>query len=179
MPANWKICGAWQTESPSSPNENLVIPLPHSNRYFICGSAMQLSPIKKTDETAWQLADIRAGIAYITPATSEQFTPHMIGIVKLGGVSFKKGCYLGQEIVARTEHLGKAKRHLYHGTVATKQLPQAGNPVHDDHGKDVGMIFSAAFAAEASCEFLCVLEDNATIQAKLFWQQHPLNLILS
>lgn len=51
-------------------------------------------------------------IALILPATSEQFTPQMINLQKLGGVSFNKGCYLGQEIVARTEHLGKLKRHL-------------------------------------------------------------------
>lgn len=49
----------------------------------------------------------------ILPETSGEFTPQMLNLEKLGGVSFTKGCYLGQEIVARTEHLGKLKRHLH------------------------------------------------------------------
>src|SRR3990167_546104 len=64
-------------------------------------------------EDDWQLANINARWALILPETAELFTPQMIALEKQGGVSFKKGCYLGQEIIARTEHLGKLKRHLY------------------------------------------------------------------
>ena len=55
---------------------------------------------------------IRAGIATIDESNSEQFTPHMLNLDKLGAISFTKGCYTGQEVVARTEHLGKSKRRL-------------------------------------------------------------------
>jgi hypothetical protein len=53
---------------------------------------------------------IRAGIATIDDTNSETFTPHMLNLDKLGAISFDKGCYTGQEVVARTEHLGKSKR---------------------------------------------------------------------
>jgi folate-binding protein YgfZ len=58
----------------------------------------------------WLAADIAAGLTQVTAATSEQFIPQMLNVDLLGGVSFTKGCYTGQEIVARTHHLGRVKR---------------------------------------------------------------------
>ena len=55
---------------------------------------------------------IRAGVPTIDESNTEQFTPHMLNLDKLGFISFSKGCYTGQEIVARTENLGKSKRRL-------------------------------------------------------------------
>ena len=57
---------------------------------------------------------IRAGIAEITSANTEQYTPHMLNLDRIGAISFDKGCYTGQEVVARTEHLGHSKRRLMH-----------------------------------------------------------------
>lgn len=62
---------------------------------------------------AWRCCDIRSGIAYINDATSEELVPQMANMDLLGGVSFSKGCYPGQEIVARTHYLGKLKRRTY------------------------------------------------------------------
>jgi hypothetical protein len=62
---------------------------------------------------AWELLDIEAGVASIGPATSDTFVPQMINLDRIGGVSFTKGCYVGQEIVARTQHLGRIKRRMY------------------------------------------------------------------
>ncbi len=62
---------------------------------------------------AWELLDIEAGIANIGPGTSDAFVPQMINLDRIGGVSFTKGCYVGQEIVARTQHLGRIKRRMY------------------------------------------------------------------
>ena len=59
---------------------------------------------------AWHLSDIHAGIPQIAKATQEQFVPQMVNLELLGGVNFKKGCYPGQEIVARSQYLGKLKR---------------------------------------------------------------------
>ncbi|QGZ37729.1 hypothetical protein IP92_02889 [Pseudoduganella flava] len=59
---------------------------------------------------AWRLAEIHAGVPLVTAATQEQFVPQMINLELLGGVNFKKGCYPGQEIVARSQYLGKLKR---------------------------------------------------------------------
>ncbi len=62
---------------------------------------------------AWELLDIEAGVANIGPATHDAFVPQMINLDRIGAVSFTKGCYVGQEIVARTQHLGRIKRRMY------------------------------------------------------------------
>jgi folate-binding protein YgfZ len=62
---------------------------------------------------AWQWLDIQAGVPLINEQTREEFVPQMANFEKLGAVSFRKGCYPGQEIIARTQYLGKVKRHLY------------------------------------------------------------------
>lgn len=61
----------------------------------------------------WDLFDIMAGIPSVYPETSAKFTPHQLNYPALGGVSFNKGCYIGQEIIARTQYLGKPKSRLY------------------------------------------------------------------
>lgn len=66
---------------------------------------------EKTDEP-WQLILIDTIVPAITEETCEKYTPHMLGLKNLEAISFKKGCYIGQEIIARTEHLGKVKRTL-------------------------------------------------------------------
>ena len=65
-----------------------------------------------TTPHAWRLAEIQAGVPHVTLATQEQFVPQMINFEVLGGVNFKKGCYPGQEIVARSQYLGKLKRRM-------------------------------------------------------------------
>ena len=54
-----------------------------------------------------------AGLPWLNTDTSEQFIPQMLNIDQLGGISLTKGCYTGQEIVARTHYLGQIKRHLF------------------------------------------------------------------
>ena len=64
-------------------------------------------------ENEWRLADIRAGLPQVYAATSEAFVAQMLNLDLLDGISFTKGCYTGQEIIARTQHLGRIKRRLY------------------------------------------------------------------
>ncbi|HEX3603241.1 MAG TPA: hypothetical protein VHU43_04060 [Steroidobacteraceae bacterium] len=71
-------------------------------------------------EQAWRLADIRAGLPQVYAATSEAFVAQMLNLDLLDGISFSKGCYTGQEIIARTQHLGRIKRRLHR-----LQLPSA------------------------------------------------------
>jgi folate-binding protein YgfZ len=66
----------------------------------------------------WLLAQVRAGIGQVLGSTRELFIPQMLNLQALGGVSFKKGCYTGQEIVARMQYLGKLKRRLYRLSLA-------------------------------------------------------------
>ena len=62
--------------------------------------------LKPANTSTWRLSDIQAGIPTITTATQEQFVPQMVNFELIGGVNFKKGCYPGQEIVARSQYLG-------------------------------------------------------------------------
>lgn len=80
---------------------------------------------------AWRCCDIQSGIAHISDATSEELVPQMANMDLLGGVSFSKGCYPGQEIVARTHYLGKLKRRTYLFSSDGRDVV-AGAPVFSD-----------------------------------------------
>lgn len=85
-------------------------------------------------------AKIRAGIPEILEVQSEKFTPHMLNLDRLGAISFDKGCYTGQEIVARTQNLGSSKRRLMrYRTIETL----ASGASLSDEDKDVGEIINA------------------------------------
>ena len=96
------------------------------------------------DDQAWSLAAIHAGVPLITQKTQEQFVPQMVNFELLGGVNFKKGCYPGQEIVARSQYLGKLKRRTALASVAAPA--QAGEEVfaESDPGQPCGMVVNAA-----------------------------------
>jgi len=95
-------------------------------------------------DQAWSLSSIHAGVPLITHATVDQFVPQMVNFELLGGVNFKKGCYPGQEIVARSQYLGKLKRRTALATIAA--AAKAGDEVfaEDDPGQPCGMIVNAA-----------------------------------
>ncbi len=97
------------------------------------------------DNEAWQLSEIHAGVPRIAKATQEQFVPQMINYELLGGVNFKKGCYPGQEIVARSQYLGKLKRRATLVTIADLSAT-AGMEVFAtaDPEQPCGMIVNAA-----------------------------------
>jgi folate-binding protein YgfZ len=69
-------------------------------------------PAQACDAAALELADIRAGLPVVVPATRGEFVPQMVNLDLLDGISFSKGCYPGQEIVARTRYLGRVKRRM-------------------------------------------------------------------
>lgn len=94
--------------------------------------------------SVWRTAEILAGIPYITDKTQEQFVPQMVNFELIGGVNFKKGCYPGQEIVARSQYLGKLKRRMFIADIPSNDV-QAGMEVFspDDASQPCGMIVNA------------------------------------
>lgn len=95
------------------------------------------------------------------PATRELFIPQMLNLQAIGGVSFKKGCYTGQEIVARMQYLGKLKRRLYRLCLPAGDLPEPGTPLFSPtHGSSIGEVVIAA-RAEQQIELLAVLQAEA------------------
>jgi folate-binding protein YgfZ len=109
----------------------------------------------------WLLGQIRAGIGQVFGQTREEFIPQMINLQAVGGVSFKKGCYTGQEIVARMQYLGKLKRRLYRLTLEDNDVPEPGielfSPVH---ASSAGNVVLAARTG-SGVELLAVLQADA------------------
>ncbi len=106
---------------------------------------------------AWLLGEIRAGIPWITAATQDAFVAQMVNLELLGGVSFRKGCYTGQEIIARTQHLGKVKQRLFR--VAFEVPAQAGDALYspDLNGQASGTLLNVVQTAHGHFEALAVL----------------------
>lgn len=105
----------------------------------------------------WQLHDIQAGLAWLNAAHQDRYLPQMINWEALGGISFKKGCYTGQEVVARAHFRGQVKKRLARGQLEGSTLPEIGSPVVDAEGKSQGEVFSAAGDAYGQVEILAVL----------------------
>ncbi len=111
--------------------------------------------------TAWHLSEVRAGIPSIHPQTSEEFVLQMANLGVLGGVSFKKGCYPGQEIVARMQYLGKLKRRMYLAELETGQLPRPGDDLVAQGKTEIdgsGKVVDAEFDPNGLCHCLYVAQ---------------------
>ncbi len=104
---------------------------------------------------AWRWLEIAAGVPHITSATQEEFVPQMANLELIGGVSFTKGCYPGQEIVARTKYLGKVKRRTYRASVQS-DCPQPGTDLFspDLTDQSCGKVIEAAPSPSGGCELL-------------------------
>jgi len=137
-------------------------------RFLLIGSSGEITQRRQhlTETTTsatnelWQLQDIRAGLPSVFDATVEAFVPQMLNMHLVNGVSFSKGCYTGQEIVARMHYLGKLKRRMYHVAVEG-ECPASGTDLYSPQsqsGQGSGKIVMSAATAEGACEALAVIE---------------------
>jgi folate-binding protein YgfZ len=127
----------------------------------------------------WDWLEIEAGIPDIEPATQEAFVPQMINLDALGGISFKKGCYTGQEIVARTHYLGKVKRRTLPLQIPSGIQAEAGNPIYADGEETVGMLVRVAPAADGGMVALAELRLEAVENRNIYLSKQagiPLHL---
>ncbi len=125
-------------------NEWVGIKVPGSPaRYLYIGKPADIeflqSKFKASSEHEWKMQDIASGIPTIYPETSEQFLPHEIDLPKLNAINFNKGCYTGQEIIARMQYRGKLKKHLYQTRIQTELLLARGHDIFLDN-KSCGSI---------------------------------------
>jgi tRNA-modifying protein YgfZ len=107
--------------------------------------------------TEWKLMDINMGFTFIYPKTQGLVTPHMLNLPLLGAVSLNKGCYVGQEIIARTHYLGKSKRHLCQGEIQSEANLLPGDIIHSD-GSEAGIIMDSVIS-KGKTHFLAVLQE--------------------
>jgi hypothetical protein len=117
--------------------------------------------------TFWEGQDIVQGLPWVTAATQEQFIPQMANLELIGGVSFDKGCYPGQEIVARTHYRGEVKRRLRLAHVEAQPPPAPGDELFVGGATDqtCGMVVNAAPAPGGGCDLLAVVQ-NAALAAE-------------
>lgn len=120
----------------------------------------------------WDWLNIRAGIPVVLPQTQEQFVAQMVNLDLLGGVNFKKGCYPGQEIVARTQYLGKLKRRMYLAHLDSTGLPQPGDELFsaEMEGQSSGMIVNSAPAPGGGYDVLAVVQISSHDTQTVHWK---------
>ncbi len=157
-------------------------------RYVLFGPSNKMLEVWSTlSETckcvgadAWQLLNIIVGSPTIYPATIGHFTPHQVNYQLLNGVSFKKGCYTGQEIVARMEHLGKLKSHMVRGIITGKTIPRPGDEIvtmKNNEEIDVGDIVIAKPDGQGSFQLLAVMKDAFVKDDLCYIKNRPDNKI--
>jgi len=109
----------------------------------------------------WIEQDISAGIPWLNQHTSEEYIPQMLNIDKLGGISFNKGCYTGQEIIARTHYLGKTKRELYLAYCDNAAEIENNTQIVNNNEQTVGKILSLQ-AGNQHTKMLIVMQSADT-----------------
>ena len=128
----------------------------------------------------WQLEDIQSGIGHVYAPNTELFIPQMLNYQTLGAISFNKGCYTGQEIVARMKYHGKIKRHMYRVRGETSSPPPPGAPIYSTGGeRSVGSVVIAS-QIDSGFEALLVAKASNVETQTLFLdiqQQQKLTLL--
>ena len=129
--ANEVFCKGGMCSIPLGDREkgHLVIAPPEQ---LVKSWAMIRSGTQLAGSDQWALFEMRSGLARITVATQENFIPQSVNLDLIGGVSFSKGCYPGQEIVARVRYLGRVKHRMARALVNHGELPAPGDPVFLD-----------------------------------------------
>ncbi len=135
--------------------QRFLILAPAAQRERLSGLALE------PGEVSWALQEIRSGLPQVVQATQEEFVPQMVNLERLGAVDFKKGCYPGQEIVARTQYRGVLKRRMTRARVSAPAV--AGDDLYADElaGQASGKVVAAAAVPGGGSELLAVVQISA------------------
>lgn len=171
LPPGWEFMeeGAMQTLK-----DLWIARLPHPYpRFELLGPIDLINPLwdhlasiaEPSTFDAWKCLDIEAEIPEVWAETTESYLPHTLNLPALGAVSFNKGCYCGQEIIARMEYRGKSKRHLSHILLKnTQTVPAPGTAIYSKTGdlqaegrEAIGTIVTAAYPENAQ-QVLALIE---------------------
>ena len=148
----------WTSASSGATRVDRVLPTPDGKARFLLTFPSAVAPalsdkVMHASADHWWLSEINAAVPTIFAATQEKFVPQMINLEVLGGVDFKKGCYPGQEIVARSQYLGKLKRRMSVAHVDVAVSP-AADVFHSDSAQPVGSVVMAAAAPDGGSDLL-------------------------
>ena len=128
----------------------------------VANIASELGTLTLGQLNDWHLAEIAAGIPRIVAATQEAFVPQMVNyeMAAIGGVSFQKGCYPGQEIVARTHYLGKIKRRMYRASLDAPVAPGTDVFTPETGEQHCGALVLTAPVSAGGYECLVVVQSS-------------------
>lgn len=170
--------------------DNIVLarqPAQAEPRAVLIGNEAQVAEITQrlleagvtpADSRSWTLGDICAGLQWVTSIQMDSWLPQMLNLEALAAISFKKGCYTGQEVVARAHFRGQVKKRLMRLTYRQEMtLPTAGTKVMDGNDKALGEVLTAAHTPDGALEVLAVVslrDENATLKLET---QQPLTRV--
>lgn len=124
----------------------------------------------------WEWLEIQAGIPEVTLKTQEEFVPQMLNLDALGAINYKKGCYTGQEIVARTHYLGKVKRRTQLAHIASTETPESGDDVMDDNKQTIGKIVRCAPSTDTGYDVLVECRLESLQENSIYWNEKKLTI---
>lgn len=141
--------------------ENTGEGLPRFELWQPTKSDLELNSIPEKTLADWQASEIAAGVPTLNTTTSDSYVPQMLNWQHLGGVHFKKGCYTGQEIIARMHFLGQLKKSLFRFRMAKADaIPTPGTSIMAGE-RSVGEVVNAVGFSDGSCELLAVIRHSA------------------
>jgi len=144
-----------------------------AERFLVLGTrqtAAELSAkMPQVAAEAWTLAEVRAGLPLITLPTQDEFVPQMANFELIGGIDFKKGCYPGQEVVARAQYRGQVKRRMFRGEVDAPGaiMPAAGQDLFGNDPQAIGTIVNVAPRPGGGYELLAVIQSSTVEQGDM------------
>ena len=150
-------------------------------RFQLVGPVSTLGPLWDRLKSAampvgnpiWRWLNIQAGVPSIWPGTVEEFVPQMANLDLVGGVNFKKGCYPGQEIVARMHYLGRLKQRMVRAHVTSNSPPLPGTPVFAPNfpGQSAGMVVDAQAGPSGGYDLLMVAQLSSIAQGEIYLER--------
>lgn len=114
---------------------------------------------------SWNNLNILDGVPDIYPSTQEAFIPQSLNMDLIDGINFKKGCYTGQEIVARTHYLGKVKRRMYRGFIESQDALTPGDQILNEKKEVIGQLVRSARENDSKTNMLVELRVDQAHQA--------------
>ncbi|MBI5922292.1 MAG: folate-binding protein YgfZ [Betaproteobacteria bacterium] len=118
--------------------------------------------------SCWHWLEITSGLPLVMAATTEEFIPQMVNFDVIGGVSFKKGCYPGQEIVARTQYLGKLKRRMYRAHLDAATASPGDHLYAPETGEQsCGRVLDVALTPQGGQDMLAVIQSTCADAGKV------------
>ncbi|GLQ29798.1 YgfZ/GcvT domain-containing protein [Litoribrevibacter albus] len=128
-----------------------------------------ISGTQLLSESQWNIEDLKEGICWLSPSSSEEFLPQLLGLEEIEGLSFTKGCYTGQEIIARMKYRGQMKRHITLAGLASDdsqvnlQELKPGDKINTSEKNNIGQLINYEITPTGLLALISLEDDFKTI----------------